>query len=745
MKNKNILEIVPWIIISLFIYLWINFLIYSVVNISNLWYLSLSVTIIINYLFLRYIILLWVYEWQFPFQRIALYVMCFQQVKHTKIVFLKMKEAIITLLEINGIIQRNHIISIKICCFTIKSLIHIYQNIFIKYGRLSFKQKEFLDSLTNLKKDMDSSGFSEYFENLNTQGSRIKCKWKLTSMNPIDNSYYKYQLLKINFALRIILNIFDEYLCEGNNYFCFLDKIKTMITNDSLSSIEKLHIEFLDKFSNYEIEEHQHNKNNFVIIKGKKVEEESELINKEESNKKTLLIICGPNGGPYEVNPISKLTFFLDKNIDLLLWNYRGYGLSKGKTTFNRAKDDVIGIYDKVSKEYDYDKIGVYGYSIGGVSAFYLAANRNIDLIISDRNLSSFSEAAYGLKNGIPLWILYNFFLIRSDKAINNYVHSKCSKIIICSPVDELIMCNATLKSGISQYVIQNYIEGNEDKKKNILEVILGKERATIFVENMINIMEYIENSKGKNKPEKGFAVEQSLMININGKQNKKENALFSNIEELNQNLLPVNESSKSDSNENSLFMNIELINEGLKTFIGYFKSLCTENITYPLTIHMSKRRTNLMVKHFFNNLFVWGCRPLDDKNDENYIDSVESKLFSPLNTLPLLTRALNELTTIVEKLKHTEHELASTVKSLVKMFHIILSKYPQSKPIINEQSQIIFRPQKTEKSLLNEGNITPIDYLNTSLIRLCGGHNGLHNSIEQDILSYYMKRYNFI
>ena len=45
-----------------------------------------------------------------------------------------------------------------------------------------------------------------------------------------------------------------------------------MITNDSLSSIEKLHIEFLDKFSNYEIEEHQHNKNNFVIIKGKKVE-----------------------------------------------------------------------------------------------------------------------------------------------------------------------------------------------------------------------------------------------------------------------------------------------------------------------------------------------------------------------------------------------------------------------------------------------------------------------------------------
>ena len=146
-----------------------------------------------------------------------------------------------------------------------------------------------------------------------------------------------------------------------------------------------------------------------------------------------------------------------------------------------------------------------------------------------------------------------------------------------------------------------------------------------------------------------------------------------------------------------------------------------------------------------FNNLFVWGCRPLDDKNDDNYIDSVESKLFSPLNTLPLLTRALNELTTIVEKVKHTDHELASTVKSLVKMFNIILSKYPQSKPIINEQSQILFPPQKTEKSLLNEGNITPIDYLNTSLIRLCGGHNGLHNSIEQDILSYYMKRYNFI
>ena len=46
---------------------------------------------------------------------------------------------------------------------------------------------------------------------------------ELAKSGHIDNSYYKYQLLKINFALRIILNIFDEYLCEGNNYFCFLE------------------------------------------------------------------------------------------------------------------------------------------------------------------------------------------------------------------------------------------------------------------------------------------------------------------------------------------------------------------------------------------------------------------------------------------------------------------------------------------------------------------------------------------
>lgn len=738
MKNKIILEIVLWAVITLFIYISINFLIYSVLNISNLWYLSLSITIIINYLFLRYILLLWVYEWQFPFQKIGLYALYFQQVKHTKVLFVRMKEAINTLLEINGIIQKNHINSIKICCLTIKTLIRTYQNIFIKYGRLSHKQREFLDSLTNLKKDMDSSGFSTYFENLNTQGSRIKCIWKLTSTRSIEGSYYKYQLLKINFDLRIILNIFDEFLCEGSYNHFLADSIRTLITNDSLASIEKIHIEFLDKLSDYEIEEYQQNKNNYVIIKGKKVDvaEGSENIaDIKEKHKKILIIICGPNGGPYEVNPISKLTFFLNKNIDLLLWNYRGYGLSKGRTTFNRAKNDILAIYDKVTKEKDYDKIGVYGYSIGGVSAFYLAENRKIDLIISDRNLSSFSEAAYGLKNGVVLWIIYNFFLIRSDKIINNCINAKCNKIIICSPVDELIMCNATMKTGISQYIIQNYIEGNEDKKKYILEVILGKERASLFVENMITIMEYIKKPEIKEKSNKGFVVEQSLMINING--HKKE----SNTEELNQSLLSVNESSK-ESKENSLFINEELINEGLKTFIGYFTSLCTENITFPLTKQMSRRRTKLMIRHFFNNLFVWGCRPLDDKDDEKYIDSVESKLFSALNALPLLTKALNELTTIIERLKYIGHELASTIKSLENDFSIIVSNYPKSKPFINNETPTLF---PSEGSLLNEGNIPPVDYLNTSLIRLCVGHNGLHNSIEEDILAYYMKRFNFI
>lgn len=56
-------------------------------------------------------------------------------------------------------------------------------------------------------------------------------------------------------------------------------------------------------------------------------------------------ILCNPNAMNYE-NMVNQphayyLRFFLNKDINVLVWNYRGYGRSKGKPNPNNIKKDA--------------------------------------------------------------------------------------------------------------------------------------------------------------------------------------------------------------------------------------------------------------------------------------------------------------------------------------------------------------------------------------------------------------------
>ena len=62
--------------------------------------------------------------------------------------------------------------------------------------------------------------------------------------------------------------------------------------------------------------------------------------------------------------------------MDILFWNYRGYGFSEGSADFTNVCDDIINIYDYISENYQYNRILVHGLSIGGVPACYLSAKK---------------------------------------------------------------------------------------------------------------------------------------------------------------------------------------------------------------------------------------------------------------------------------------------------------------------------------------------------------------------------------
>ena len=70
------------------------------------------------------------------------------------------------------------------------------------------------------------------------------------------------------------------------------------------------------------------------------IAEENNLI--EESDKQdddgVLLFFCLPNGGCYELIPKSKIDFYLVNGFSFLCWNYRGYGLSKGRVSYSNLR-----------------------------------------------------------------------------------------------------------------------------------------------------------------------------------------------------------------------------------------------------------------------------------------------------------------------------------------------------------------------------------------------------------------------
>ena len=183
---------------------------------------------------------------------------------------------------------------------------------------------------------------------------------------------------KILVLLKALTEQIKDFI--GDDYSIFSKRyIKNYLYNKLFGSLEQFHIELVDKFN---IEEHQ------LITKDKCQIEYIIVRANQESPRKKLMIICGPNGVPYQVF-IRNLRFegYLQSDVDLLCWNYRGYGFSKGKPSYNKLRTDVLELFDEVKNNSNYERFAVHGISIGGIPCCHLARNRKeIELMICDRN-----------------------------------------------------------------------------------------------------------------------------------------------------------------------------------------------------------------------------------------------------------------------------------------------------------------------------------------------------------------------
>lgn len=155
----------------------------------------------------------------------------------------------------------------------------------------------------------------------------------------------------------------------------------------------------------------------------------------DNKSDKTVIFFHG-NGGNISYNQ-ERLVIFNELHFNAIMIDYRWYGKSKGNI---QKEEDIYKDADAAYK-YIIDKgvnpknIIIWGQSLGGAIAIYLAQNKDIYATIIESSFYSMDSMAANIYRFLPTLLLLRFHL-RSDEKIENIIspilliHSRNDEII---------------------------------------------------------------------------------------------------------------------------------------------------------------------------------------------------------------------------------------------------------------------------------------------------------------------------
>ncbi len=146
------------------------------------------------------------------------------------------------------------------------------------------------------------------------------------------------------------------------------------------------------------------------------------------------ILLCHGNAGNIS-HRLEKIKFFNNLGCNILVFDYRGYGRSKGKPTEKGFYRDVQAAYEYLlSKNLKAEDIIGYGESVGGAVVIDLAYKNNLRAIITEGTLSSVKDVAKNNFLYLPSWLLSVNF--NSLGKINKII---VPKLMIHSVDDEVV------------------------------------------------------------------------------------------------------------------------------------------------------------------------------------------------------------------------------------------------------------------------------------------------------------------
>lgn len=144
----------------------------------------------------------------------------------------------------------------------------------------------------------------------------------------------------------------------------------------------------------------------------------------------------------------------------MLLWNYRGYGLSDGSPSPTNIRSDGETILRYIRKDMGLTgKVGIYGRSLGGVVTTHLIDK--VDFVFADRTFGDFNVLSnrkfyttlsrHLFRYGSGGWDLDNDIpaLEKGEKPTDLSPH--CYKVILTEKADEVVEVHSSLMIGVAR------------------------------------------------------------------------------------------------------------------------------------------------------------------------------------------------------------------------------------------------------------------------------------------------------
>ncbi|KAM3127781.1 hypothetical protein pb186bvf_020110 [Paramecium bursaria] len=167
------------------------------------------------------------------------------------------------------------------------------------------------------------------------------------------------------------------------------------------------------------------------------------------------VLFCQPNAGYYEYMMYESewIDFYTRKNVNMFLWNYRGYGESKGFPNTNALLKDGEFLVDFINDTLKAQTLLLHGESLGGMVACHLGKTKKAQFLFADRTFSSISSIA---TVGISKVARFMFNLITSwnyDSA-EAYIQCPYYKVLAMDPKDKIIPYLSSLKVEVGKQVL---------------------------------------------------------------------------------------------------------------------------------------------------------------------------------------------------------------------------------------------------------------------------------------------------